>query len=89
MLVRIGKCRVQLVQGDITQQQVDVIVNAANPELAGGSGVDDAIHQAGGPDIMQDTDARYPDGCPVGGAVESVSGLLPSRYVIHTAAWRT
>ena len=45
MLVRIGNCRVQLVLGDITQQQVDVIVNAANPEMAGGSGVDGAIHK--------------------------------------------
>ena len=90
MLVRIGKCRVQLVLGDITQQQVDVIVNAANPEMTGGSGVDGAIHQAGGPDIMQDTDARHPDGCPVGEAVESVAGLLPARHVIHTVGpvWR-
>jgi len=90
MLVRIGKCRVQLLQGDITQQQVDAIVNAPNSELAGGSGVDGAIHDAGGPDIMQDTATRYPDGCPTGQAVASVSGLLAAGHVIHTVGpvWR-
>jgi len=84
MLVRIGKCRLQLLQGDIAQQRVDAIVNAANSELAGGSGVDGAIHQAGGPEIMQDTDARYPNGCPTGEAVASVAGLLLAKHVIHT-----
>jgi O-acetyl-ADP-ribose deacetylase (regulator of RNase III) len=90
MLVRIGECRLQLVQGDITQQQVDAIVNAANAQLAGGGGVDGAIHAAGGPEIMQETDARYPDGCPVGKAVASCSGLLAAAHVIHTVGpvWR-
>ncbi len=90
MLVRIGKCRLQLLQGDITQQRVDAIVNAANNKLAGGSGVDGAIHEAGGPEIMQDTDARYPDGCATGEAVASVAGHLPASHVIHTVGpvWR-
>jgi len=90
MLVRIGKSRVQLVQGDITQQEIDAMVNAANAELAGGGGVDGAIHAAGGPDIMKDTAARYPDGCPIGEAVASVAGRLSAKYVIHTVGpvWR-
>lgn len=90
MLVRIGKCRLQLLQGDITEQQVDAVVNAANAQLAGGSGVDGAIHQAGGPAIMQDTDDRYPDGCSTGEAVASVAGLLRAQHVIHTVGpiWR-
>ena len=53
----------ELVLGDITQQHVDAIVNAANSRLAGGGGVDGAIHRAGGPAIMEETDRRYPDGC--------------------------
>ena len=81
MLVRIGKCCLELVQGNIGHQHVDAIVNAANSELAGGGGVDGAIHQAGGPEIVQDTDARYPDGCSTGDAVASVAGLLPAKHV--------
>ncbi len=73
----------ELLQGDITQQQVDAIVNAANSRLAGGGGVDGAIHRRGGPEIMADTDARYPDGCPTGSAVISVAGRLPVKCVIH------
>jgi len=90
MLVQIGKCRLQLVQGDITQQQVDAVVNAANAQLAGGGGVDGAIHREGGPDIMRDTHARYPDGCSTGEAVASVAGLLPATHLIHTVGpvWR-
>lgn len=90
MLVRIGDCRLQLMQGDITRQEVDAIVNAANDQLAGGGGVDGSVHRAGGPQIMQDTDARYPDGCPTGEAVASVAGLLPASHVIHTVGpvWR-
>jgi O-acetyl-ADP-ribose deacetylase len=73
----------ELHQGDITLQQVDAIVNAANSRLAGGGGVDGAIHRRGGPDIKADTAARYPDGCPTGSAVISVAGRLAARYVIH------
>jgi len=90
MMVRIGKCRLQLIQGDITRQQVDAIVNAANSRLAGGSGVDGAIHRAGGPEIRKDTDTRYPDGCPTGEAVASVPGHLSAQHLIHTVGpiWR-
>lgn len=74
---------IELCQGDITAQKVDAIVNAANSRLAGGGGVDGAIHRRGGGEIMRDTDARYPDGCPTGSAVISVAGRLEARYVIH------
>jgi O-acetyl-ADP-ribose deacetylase (regulator of RNase III) len=74
---------IELCQGDITAQQVDAIVNAANSRLAGGGGVDGAIHRRGGPEIMRETDARYPDGCPTGSAVISTAGRLDAKYVIH------
>jgi O-acetyl-ADP-ribose deacetylase (regulator of RNase III) len=69
--------------GDITQQDVDAIVNAANSRLAGGGGVDGAIHRAGGPTIMDETERRYPDGCPTGSAVITGAGNLRAKYVIH------
>jgi O-acetyl-ADP-ribose deacetylase len=71
------------VLGNITQQRVDAIVNAANSDLAGGGGVDGAIHRAGGPSIMEETRRRYPDGCPTGSAVITSAGNLEARYVIH------
>jgi O-acetyl-ADP-ribose deacetylase (regulator of RNase III) len=83
MQARVGNCRIELHQGDITLQEVDAIVNAANSRLAGGGGVDGAIHRRGGPAIMADTDARHPGGCPTGSAVISAAGDLPARYVIH------
>lgn len=73
----------ELTQGDITDQEVDALVNAANSRLAGGGGVDGAIHRRGGPSIMQETNRRYPDGCPTGCAVISGAGDLPAEYVIH------
>lgn len=79
----IGKRTIELVIGDITQQDVDAIVNAANSRLAGGGGVDGAIHRAGGPTIMAETDEKYPDGCPTGSAVITSGGNLRARYVIH------
>lgn len=90
MRVQFGKCRLELVQGDITRQQVDAIVNAANTSLAGGGGVDGAIHAAGGPALMQETDRRYPEGCPTGSAVATGAGNLPARYVFHAVGpvWR-
>lgn len=83
MHASIGGQTVELVQGDITQQQVDAIVNAANSRLAGGGGVDGAIHRRGGPAIMEETSRRYPEGCPTGSAVISGAGNLPAKYVIH------
>jgi O-acetyl-ADP-ribose deacetylase (regulator of RNase III) len=84
----IGTHVLELVQGDITQQQVDAVVNAANSRLAGGGGVDGAIHRRGGPAIMEETRRRYPQGCPTGSAVISTAGELPARYVIHAVGPR-
>lgn len=83
MHVQIRGQTLELHQGDIALQQVDAVVNAANSRLAGGGGVDGAIHRRGGPEIMRDTDARYPDGCPTGSAVISTAGRLPAKHVIH------
>ena len=80
--------RVTVVTGDLTQQRVDAIVNAANNSLLGGGGVDGAIHRAGGPQILAECQAirrtRYPDGLPTGEAVITSGGLLAARHVIHT-----
>ena len=74
--------------GDITHEDVDAIVNAANPTLLGGGGVDGAIHRAGGPAILAQCrsirESRYPEGLPVGHAVITSAGNLRARYVIHT-----
>lgn len=83
--VQIGKTVLRLVQGDITQQAVDAIVNAANRHLAGGGGVDGAIHRAGGPVIAEECRAiRERQGeCPPGEAVVTSGGNLSARHVIH------
>ena len=77
-----------LVQGDITETEVDAVVNAANTSLLGGGGVDGAIHRRGGPQILAECRAlradRYPDGLPTGQAVATTAGRLPARWVIHT-----
>ena len=83
MQVEINHQTLELVEGDITRQEIDAIVNAANTRLAGGGGVDGAVHRKGGPAIMAETDAKYPDGCPTGSAVISGAGNLPARFVIH------
>jgi len=77
---------IRIIQGDITQTEVDIIVNAANSSLMGGSGVDGAIHKAGGPQILNDCIAiRNKQGsCKTGAAVITRAGLLPAKYVIHT-----
>ncbi|MGO1167515.1 MAG: O-acetyl-ADP-ribose deacetylase [Janibacter sp.] len=72
------------VQGDITTQQVDAIVNAANSAMRGGGGVDGAIHRAGGSAVLEDCISRFPDGLPTGEAGWTTAGDLPSRWVIHT-----
>lgn len=77
-----------LVLGDITEQHVDAIVNAANSTLLGGGGVDGAIHRRGGPEILaacrEVRATRYPDGLPPGEAVATPAGRLSARWVIHT-----
>lgn len=83
MRIEVGSCALELAQGDITLQEVDAIVNAANSRLAGGGGVDGAIHRRGGPSIMAQTRRDYPDGCPTGSAVISGAGNLKAKYVIH------
>ncbi|SRR6266536_609888 len=80
--------RVQIIVGEITVQDVDAIVNAANSSLLGGGGVDGAIHLAGGPRILEECReirrTQYPDGLPTGEAVITSGGNLPARHVIHT-----
>ena len=82
------RVRIELVEGDITEQAVDAIVNAANSSLLGGGGVDGAIHRRGGPAILAECRelraTRYPDGLPAGDAVSTTAGDLPARWVIHT-----
>src|SRR5688572_7744543 len=72
-----------LMEGDITQVPVDTIVNAANSALAGGGGVDGAIHRAGGPTIMRELELLHPRHCPTGSAVATSAGNLPAKYVFH------
>lgn len=77
--------KITLMEGDITRVPADAIVNAANSALAGGGGVDGAIHRAGGPGIMRELDeirARI-GGCPTGGAVATSAGRLPAKFVFH------
>jgi len=80
--------RIELRRGDITEQDVDAIVNAANSSLLGGGGVDGAIHRKGGPAILEECRAlrasRYPGGLPAGEAVATTAGNLAARWVIHT-----
>lgn len=92
--MKIRGTEVKLVQGNITSLATDAIVNAANPTLMGGGGVDGAIHRAGGEQIREECKqirlARYPDGLPAGEAVITGGGNLEARYVIHTVGpvWR-
>jgi len=85
---------IDLVQGDITRQTVDAIVNAANTGLVGGGGVDGAIHRAGGPAIMTECDRlrarKSGTPCPTGSAVKTTAGRLNAKAVLHTAGprWR-
>jgi O-acetyl-ADP-ribose deacetylase (regulator of RNase III) len=79
---------ITLIQGDITRQDADAIVNAANSSLLGGGGVDGAIHRRGGKRIRKECqklrDSEYPDGLPTGQAVATTAGQLAARWVIHT-----
>jgi O-acetyl-ADP-ribose deacetylase (regulator of RNase III) len=80
--------RIVLLEGDITEQEVDAVVNAANSSLMGGGGVDGAIHRKGGPTILEECKqlraTDWPDGLPTGKAVATTGGNLPARWVIHT-----
>ena len=77
---------IELIQGDITEEKVDVIVNAANEKLIGGGGVDGAIRRAGGDAVTEECDAirARQGGCPTGKAVITTGGNLPAQYIIHT-----
>ena len=72
------------VRGDITTQQVDAVVNAANRRMRGGGGVDGAIHRAGGPEVLADCVRRFPHGLATGDAGWTTAGRMPARWVIHT-----
>jgi O-acetyl-ADP-ribose deacetylase (regulator of RNase III) len=92
--ISIGKSKIKLVQGDITDQETEAIVNAANPSLMGGGGVDEAIHRKGGSKILEECrkirKTEWPDGLPTGKAVITSGGRLKAQYVIHTVGpiWR-
>jgi O-acetyl-ADP-ribose deacetylase (regulator of RNase III) len=87
MKATVHQSTLEVVQGDITQQETEAIGNAANSALAGGGGVDGAIHRAGGPAIMSELRAKY-KGCPTGSAVITGGGNLKAKYVIHAVGPR-
>ena len=72
-----------VVEGDITAQDVDAVVNAANRAMRGGGGVDGAIHRAGGPEVLEDCVRRFPSGLATGDAGWTTAGRMPARWVIH------
>ncbi len=74
---------ITVVHGDITEQVVTAVVNAANRRMRGGGGVDGAIHRAGGPEVLEDCVRRFPDGLETGKAGWTTAGLLPASWVIH------
>ena len=86
----VGQAVIALTVGDLSAFEADALVNAANSALAGGGGVDGAIHRRGGPSIMAETLAHHPEGCPTGSAVVSSAGDLKARWVIHAVGpvWR-
>lgn len=88
--VKFARGLLELVQGDITEERVDAIVNAANTSLRGGGGVDGAIHRAGGPKILEECVEKYPKGIRTGQAAITCGGNLSARFVIHAVGpvWR-
>lgn len=90
MLTRIGNATLELLVGDITEEKTDVIVTAANSALAGGGGVDGAIHRAAGGTVLQQLRENYPQGCPPGQAAVTDGGKLACRYLFHAVGpiWR-
>jgi len=87
MKATVHQSTLEIVQGDITQQDTEAIGNAANSALAGGGGVDGAIHRAGGPTLMSELRTKY-QGCPTGSAVITGGGNLKAKYVIHAVGPR-
>ena len=81
--ISVGSARIELVKGDITLEGTDAIVTAANRRLAGGGGVDGAIHDAAGPGVMAEIRQRYAGGCATGDAVATGAGKLKSRILLH------
>ncbi|MBA7494180.1 O-acetyl-ADP-ribose deacetylase [subsurface metagenome] len=92
MQTKVGNTKLTLVRGDITTQETEAIVNAANSSLLGGGGVDGAIHRAGGPQILEECKKirAKQGGCPTGEAVITTGGLLKAKYVVHSVGpiWR-
>ena len=88
--LRVGQATLELTLGDITEQAVDAIANAANSALRGGGGVDGAIHRAAGRGLLEELRRRYPDGTPTGTAVATAAHDLPARWVLHAVGpvWR-
>ena len=87
MKITVNQSTLEIVQGDITQEETEAIGNAANSALAGGGGVDGAIHRAGGPSIMSELKTKY-EGCSTGSAVITSGGKLKAKYVIHAVGPR-
>ncbi len=87
MKITVNQAILEVTQGDVTQQETEAIGNAANSALAGGGGVDGAIHRAGGPSVMAELKAKY-QGCPTGSAVITGGGKLKARHVIHAVGPR-
>ncbi len=87
MKIAVNQAILEVTQGDVTQQETEAIGNAANSALAGGGGVDGAIHRAGGPALMAELKAKY-KGCPTGSAVITGGGKLKAKYVIHAVGPR-
>ncbi len=94
MMLSVGATKIEIAEGDVTEQSTDAIVNAANSSLMGGGGVDGAIHRKGGPAIVEECRriraSQWRDGLPTGKAVMTSGGRLKARYVIHTVGpvWR-
>jgi O-acetyl-ADP-ribose deacetylase len=87
MKITVNQSTLEIVHGDITQQETEAIGNAANSSLAGGGGVDGAIHRSGGPALMEELKKKY-QGCPTGSAVITSAGKLKAKYVIHAVGPR-